>query len=59
MNDETKKTHPGFTITCDACGGSDVYVDNTVGFSSVSGAWGEVSLICRSCDAETAIWEPS
>jgi len=46
---EAKKTHPGFTITCDECGSKVVIVDNTLGFSDTSGAWGDVSLICQEC----------
>ncbi len=48
---EAKKTHPGFTIICDACGSKVVIVDDTLGFSATSGAWGDVSLICQDCHA--------
>jgi len=48
---EAKKTHPGFTIICDACGSKVVIVDNTLGFSATSGAWGDISLYCQECRA--------
>lgn len=51
---EMDKTHPGFTITCNKCKSPRVYVENTLGYSSESGSWGEVTLICddygKRCD---------
>lgn len=57
MNADADATHPGFTVTCDTCGSNDVIVESDVGFSATSGAWGDVSLVCRNCDALTAIFE--
>lgn len=54
-----ESTHPGFRITCSRCGSDAVIVESSVGFSGVSGAWGDVSLKCTSCDYETTKWEPS
>lgn len=50
-------THPGFTIMCNICGATDVYVDNSLGFSSTSGSWGSVDLVCNNdaCDNVTEI----
>lgn len=56
--DAQKATHPGFTITCDKCGSSGVYIDSDVGFSQMSGAWGTVWLQCDKCDAWVNVWEP-
>lgn len=50
-------THPGFTVTCNECGSDEVYVDNTVGFSSISGMWGSVDLICANCGNSVAVFE--
>jgi ribosomal protein S27E len=51
-------THPGFTITCEECGSDQVYVSNSVSWSSCSGIGGEVALVCSDCGERTAIFEP-
>lgn len=51
------ETHPGFTITCEACGSTDVAVTCSLGFSSLSGSWGSVDLECQKCDKITSIVE--
>lgn len=56
--EECLRTHPGFTITCQACGGQRVIVTNTLGFSAESGAWGEVLLDCMDCGADCTLVEP-
>lgn len=53
-----QKTHPRFTITCESCGSTDVVVDNTIGFSPQSGAWGSLSLDCSECGNSETLWEP-
>ncbi len=52
-----KKTHEGFTITCDKCGSKVVIVDSDIGGSELSGSWGGVHLICQDCDARTEIYD--
>ncbi len=52
---DCEETHPGFEIKCKSCGSLNVYVENTVGFSSTSGAWGSVDLICADCNASVEI----
>lgn len=47
----TYQTHPGFTITCEKCQSTDVYVDNTMGWSEGSGSWGSIDLTCATCGA--------
>jgi hypothetical protein len=47
---DCNETHPGFTIICDRCGSKKVYVENSLGYSSTSGSWGSVDLICSDCD---------
>ncbi len=49
--------HPGFKITCQTCNQEAVGVENTLGFSTLSGAWGAVKLRCAFCEAETALVE--
>lgn len=48
-------THPGFTITCRACGSTMVYVENSLGASAESGGWGSVDLICLACSAQVEL----
>lgn len=45
-----KQQHPGFTITCDKCGGQRIEIQNTMGWSAESGCWGDISLVCLDCD---------
>ena len=58
VDDTLSDTHRGFVITCDRCGSRNVGVYSNVGYSEVSGGWGEVGLLCKSCGADTEIWEP-
>lgn len=52
-----KNTMPGFTITCDRCGSTEVYLENTMGHSAESGGWGELTLICNACNHRADIYE--
>ena len=52
---DADKTHPGFTITCDKCGSSVCYVENSLGWSETSGGWGSVDIVCGNCDAHVEI----
>jgi hypothetical protein len=53
-----KDTMPGFTVTCDKCKSTNVYLSNSLSYSEVSGVWGELSLVCNDCDNSIAIYEP-
>lgn len=55
--EEIDKTHPGFTITCNNCKSTRVTVENSLGFSALSGSWGSVDLACLDCKAFTEIVE--
>ena len=57
-DDDIKATHPGFTVVCDKCGSKRVIVENTLGFSAESGAWGRVSLECQDCDHSADLYSP-
>lgn len=46
---------PGFTVTCNKCGSTLVELDNSMGFSGTSGAWGSIDLTCRTCQATVEI----
>lgn len=48
-------THQGFIITCIRCKSTDVYVDNSLGFSAASGSWGTVDLVCNECGTTCTI----
>ena len=48
---------PGFEVKCLKCGSTDVLLDNSLGFSAVSGGWGSVDLVCQGCKARVEIVE--
>ena len=50
-----EKFYTGFNISCDKCNSPRVYIKDTVGFSSISGAWGNIKLVCEDCKNETVI----
>lgn len=56
LTESANDTHPGFVITCQKCGSTDVYVENSLGFSSESGQWGSVDLVCANCNESVAIY---
>ena len=58
LSDLCDSTHPGFAVTCKKCGSTEVYVENTLGFSGTSGVWGSVNLTCRKCENSVEIVSP-
>lgn len=52
---EQAKFWPGFTIRCDNCGGFNIHLDNSMGYSDMSGSWGSIDLVCEDCATETEI----
>lgn len=55
--DECMETHPGFLIACRKCGSNRVVFENTLGFSEMSGGWGEATLTCLDCGESTTLIE--
>ena len=53
--DLAKNMYPGFAIECEKCGGTEIIIKNTLGFSSESGSWGSVKLVCTECGTSTTI----
>jgi hypothetical protein len=53
--DDIDKQWPGFTVTCKACGSTNVRLENDQGYSPESGSWGGVHLHCTACDAKVTI----
>ena len=49
---------PGFVVICQNCHGTNIILENTVGWSECSGAWGEMSVSCTDCRNKTDIWQP-
>ena len=45
----SEQMYPGFTISHDKCQSTDVHVENDLGYSAMSGAWGDVRLVCQVC----------
>lgn len=47
--------YPGFIIVCKSCGSSDIQIENWLGSSQDSGAWGNIELRCDNCDNECVL----
>jgi hypothetical protein len=41
---------PGFGVSCKKCGSAKVMLDNSLGFSELSGSWGSIDLFCLDCE---------
>lgn len=48
----------GFIIRCIKCGSDQIVIDNTLGYSPESGAWGSIDLKCNKCSHQAEIYEP-
>lgn len=46
-----------FTVTCDKCGSQNVAWENTLGYSAMSGGWGEAGFRCDDCGNRTDMIE--
>lgn len=55
--EEIKLQYPGFKIICEKCNGEEIVIENSMGFSDVSGAWGSIDLVCNKCGNRTEIVE--
>lgn len=51
------KLWPGFTVQCRHCDDFNVYLDNSMGFSAMSGSWGSIDFVCLDCGTRTALME--
>lgn len=47
---------PGFTVKCEECGSERVRLENTMGWSEISGGWGELSFVCDDCGQKVDIY---
>ena len=48
---------PGFEIICKRCNSKNVYIENDMGFSEISGGWGSIDVVCNDCKNRTVICE--
>lgn len=56
MDQETiDQQWPGFEVKCKACGSTLVQLENTMGYSDMSGGWGSIDFVCLSCAARAEI----
>jgi DNA-directed RNA polymerase subunit RPC12/RpoP len=44
-------------VKCKECGSKNVYLENNLGFSDISGGWGSIDMICSDCGNKTEIVE--
>lgn len=49
--------YPGFTVTCNKCGGKHVRIESSCGYSPESGAWGSVDMVCDDCETTVTIYQ--
>lgn len=54
---EQEKLWPGFTVQCDKCASFKVTLENSMGYSPESGAWGSLDFLCLSCGNKTELME--
>ncbi len=38
-----------FTITCDKCKGQNIEIEDSRGWSEISGSWGSIDFFCLDC----------
>ncbi len=54
MNEETiidiRWKRLGFSIKCNKCNNNQITIDNSLGYSALSGGWGSIDLICSKCN---------
>lgn len=55
--EDIDKQWPGFTVTCKACGCTRITVEDSRGWSELSGAWGSVDWKCLGCGFSQEIIE--
>ncbi len=58
MEDVDGKPIPTFRVTCEKCGGDDIFIKNNIRHGSPeTGAWGEMEMYCRDCGNHQSIYE--
>lgn len=55
--EDESKFWPGFTVTCNKCGGTNTRLENSMGYSPESGGWGSIDFVCNDCGNQTEIVE--
>lgn len=54
---DKQKFWPGFKVTCQKCQSDNINLDNTMGYSDMSGSWGSIDFVCLDCGNRTEIVE--
>ena len=54
-NELIEKQWPDFEVTCKKCQSKNVLLNDSRGYSDISGAWGSLDLVCEDCGNETEI----
>lgn len=49
------KFWPGFTVRCNECGGFNITLDDSMGFSAESGGWGSIDMVCEDCNLSAEV----
>jgi hypothetical protein len=56
-DDLVAKQWPGFKVVCLKCNGERISLEDSRGWSDVSGSWGSLDLYCHDCENTTPIEE--
>ena len=57
MGEKDLKIYDKFTVTCDKCGGTNLEIDDSRGYSETSGSWGSIDITCLDCGNSEEIAE--
>jgi hypothetical protein len=55
--EDIDKQWPGFKVQCQQCGSTRVRLDNSIGYSDVSGPFGSMDLVCLDCHQQTMLMD--
>ena len=56
--DQYETPFGSFTVQCSECGSKNIDLENSLGYSSTSGVWGSIYLVCVDCGNLFEIYAP-
>ena len=58
VDNEYETPFGSFSVECSECGSKNIDLENSLGYSSTSGAWGSIYLVCVDCGNLFEIYAP-
>lgn len=58
INNNEESPFGNFEIVCKKCGSKNIDLENSLGFSELSGCWGSIDLMCMDCENRQEIYNP-